>query len=1058
MVMNLIRMIPAPVLAVCLAAGVLLEAQIDTGTILGRVLLPDGSPAVNVQISVRHQATNQAVELLTSPAGYFRRDGLPVGKYELTVTSAGFRTLVLRDLDLLVGQSFRADFRLRRGDAAETSVEQAGRALLGAGRTDLGQVIDQEKLDSLPVNARDMGKLAGLAAGAAPSASNRGNVQVMGMRFKDNLTYIDGTLFTHGDGETPFKASTDALKEFDVKTGLYSAEYGVRPGGQITAVTKSGSNKFHGNLYWFHRNDNLDARNFFEQGKAEFKRNQLGATLGGPVLFPGLFDGTDRAWFFLSYQFRSIRETRPLTGVVPTDAEKRGEFSSPILNPATGQSFPDNRLPEHRLDPVARKLLHFWPSPNTPGPLNFTSPDSRANLDNPQIISRVDLATSPHSRWAGRFIWDSSPQVSPRTFSVFSAVQPLRSYGQSVSNTRTLGNGLINAASIHWFFRPYIAGPSRPKPQVPLGLGIPQLLGSEADRSGVPTVVIQGYTGIGDSGAVGHANLGNWQVKDDVSWSRGNHTLRGGVEFRQHYNFYVMERRSRFEFFSRYTGNAFADFLLGHPVRTELGGEDFRGNFHQNSFYFYFKDVWRARPKLTLTLGLRYELRLPWRDKRGFMANFDVAEGRLTPPLLDADPPAPETGRFEPGFPLVEWNRAAAILPRLGISYRLGNATVLRSGYGIYSNEPDLNQVQEMAKNPRPGAQRLVFLAPLDQATLRLSDPFPESLADSAAPNHSGMETPLRLAATHSWGLSLQHRLSPGVLLQVGYLGSRSFNRLETISLNDAVPGPGDRSRRRPYPELQTVEMPFADADAWFHGMQLQVEKRPDRYGLSALLVLDWSRQIDNGGGYQGPPSRRRFRSRNMPQAANRALSESHAPRRMMVTAGYDLPFGAGRAFLSQGAIAKLLGGWSIRAIASFQDGGWFTVYLPGDPLDTGSYHSQWPDRIRNPNLAGSERSPSRWFDTGAFRRPGEFRYGNAGRSSVEGPGVINLDLSLRRTFQFQDDRRLELRLEAFNATNHPNFLLTGNSKTGEFGTSEFGALGKAQPARQLQGALKFYF
>ena len=198
-----------------------------------------------------------------------------------------------------------------------------------------------------------------------------------------------------------------------MKTGLYSAEYGVRPGGQISAVTKSGSNQFHGNLYWFHRNDNLDARNFFEQRKAEFKRNQLGATLGGPILAPGLFDGRDRAWFFLSYQLRSIRETRPLTGVVPTDAEKRGEFPSPILDPAIGQFFPGDRLPEHRLDPVARKLLHFWPSPNTPGPLNFTSPDSKANLDNPQLISRLDFATTPGSRWTGRFIWDSSPQVSP---------------------------------------------------------------------------------------------------------------------------------------------------------------------------------------------------------------------------------------------------------------------------------------------------------------------------------------------------------------------------------------------------------------------------------------------------------------------------------------------------------------------------------------------------------------------------------------------------------------------------------------------------------------------
>ena len=1056
--MDLRGRILAQALCICLVFGGLLQAQIDTGTILGSVHLEDGSPVVNAQVSLRHVDTNETVDLLTSGEGYFRRDGLRVGRYQIIVLKRGFRREVLRDLSLLVGQSLRAEFRLQQGAAADESVNQAAPALLSGGRTDVGQVIDQEKLDTLPVNARDIGELAGLAAGAAPSAANRGNVKVMGMRFKDNLTYIDGSLFTHGDGGTTFKASIDALQEFDVKTGLYSAEYGIRPGGQITAVTRSGSNEFHGSLYWFHRNDNLDARNFFEQRKAEFKRNQLGATLGGPILIPGLINTRERAWFFVSYQFRSIRETRPLTGVVPTEEEKRGEFLHPILDPETGGLFPSNRLPQERLDAVATKLLSFWPSPNTPGALNFTSPDSTANLDNPQVISRVDVTTSPSSRWAGRFIWDSSPQVSPHTFSVFSAVQPLRSYGQSVSNTRTLAAGLINSASIHWFFRPYIAGPSNPKPEVAQGLGIPQLLNTEVDRSGVPRVVIQGYTGIGDSGALGHANLGNWQVKDHLLVSRGSHTLAGGVEFRQHYNFYAMERRSRFEFVDRYTGHPFADFLLGHPVRTELGGEDFRGNFHQNSFYFYAKDVWRTTPQLTLTLGLRYELRLPWRDKRGFMANFDVVEGSLIPPLLIADPTPPETGRFEPGYPLVRWNRGSAFLPRLGLSFRLKDGTVLRSGYGIYSNEPDLNMVQEMAKNPRPGAQRLVFLAPLEEVFLNFSDPFPQSLIDSAAPNHSGMESPLPLAATHSWGLSLQHQFSSSILMQMGYLGSHTSNRLETVSVNDAMPGPGDRIQRRPYPDLQTVEMPFADADAWFHGMQFQMEKRPGRHGLSALLVFDWSRQVDTGGGFQGPPARRRFRSRNMPLLANRALSEFHVPKRALLTMGYDLPFGSAQSFFSRGAMGKVLGGWSIRGIASFQDGAWFTVYLPGDPLDTGSYHSQWPDRIRNPNLLDSERSPSRWFDTEAFRHPEGYQYGNAGRSVVEGPGVINLDFSLRRTFHLQDARRLELRLEAFNATNHPNFLLTGNSKTGEFGTSEFGALGRAQPARQIQLAVKYYF
>ena len=280
--MNLIRRIPVLAsLGLSLFPCHFLYAQIDTGAILGTVALVDGSPVNNAQVTIRRIDTNEAVELLSNQTGYFRRDGLRVGRYQIVVRLEGFRTEVLRDLVLLVGQSLRADLQLQKGTATDEAVNQAEAVLLGEGRTDVGQVIDQEKLDTLPVNTRDITKLAGLAAGATPSSANRGNVQVMGMRYKDNLTYIDGTLFTHGDGETSFKASTDSLHEFDVKAGLYSAEYGIRPGGQITVVTRSGTNQVHGNLYWFHRNDNLDARNFFEQRKAEFKRNQLGATLGG---------------------------------------------------------------------------------------------------------------------------------------------------------------------------------------------------------------------------------------------------------------------------------------------------------------------------------------------------------------------------------------------------------------------------------------------------------------------------------------------------------------------------------------------------------------------------------------------------------------------------------------------------------------------------------------------------------------------------------------------------------------------------------------------------------
>jgi outer membrane receptor protein involved in Fe transport len=1037
-----------------LGVPVVVRAQLDTGGILGTVQDGRENPISEVDVDLKRITTAEVLHTRTGAGGAFRVDRLPAGEYEVTAAAPGYRRETRRGVRVHVGQIVRANFRLVAGDFAETLSSSAQDGGQARDRLDTGQVIDRASLESLPSKTRDFTDLAALAPGASSDGS-KGSVKVLGMRSRDNLTYIDGTLFTHGDGAMSFTPSSDAVQEFDVKSGLYSAEYGIRPGAQIVAVIKSGTNQLHGNLFWFHRNDNFDARNFFEQRKSEFKRNQAGATLGGPV--PArLLRGT-KAWFFLSYQLQSVREFVPLTAVTPTAEEKLGRFSAGTIDPLTGRPFPGGVIPASRFDPVALRLLEFWPAPNTTGPLNFTSPDSLQPLDNPQVIARLDLVSSSRSKWSLRTVWDSSPYASTHVFSRFSTVEPLSSYGQSVANTRLFGRSGVNVTSLHWYRRPYVTGPSQPKPEVPKGLGIPELLQSEADRSGVPTFEVQGYATIGDNHLLGPVNVGNWQVKDDLSFARGRHSVKLGAEFRQHYNFYALQRRSRFQFFNRYSGNAFADFLLGYPAVTALGGEDIRGSFHQNSTYLYLVDEWRWGPRWVLSAGLRYELRLPWRDKRGFMANFDPSTARLVPPLEERALGPWESGRFVSGFPLVEWRRREGFLPRLGIAYRPRESTVVRASYGMYSNEPDLNMLQDLGRNPRPGAERAIFAARLDAPTLLLSNPFPAEARSAAVPTRYGIQTPLPLTITHSWGLAVQQQLPLGVLLQYGYQGSHTVHRLETVSLNDAIPGPGDRQLRRPYPALQAVEIPEADADAWYEGAYLQAEKSPARDGLYLLGSFSWSREIDTAGGYQGSSRLRHSRSVNTPLDATKSTSELQVPKRLLLTARYDLPFGPGKLLARGGPVSRLLQGWRIQSIANLQDGPWFTVYLPGDPLDAGSEYSQWPDRARDPRLDPALRSPAHWFDTSAFVKPPPGRYGNAGRATVQGPGLVNLDASVHRTFPIHESHRLEVRLEVYNALNHPNFVLE-DGRTNQFGTPSFGVFGKTLPARQLQVALKYAF
>ena len=1031
-------------------------AQSQVAVLEGTVRELDGGPLAEVGIRARRIETNELFVRKTDAAGVYGWDGLPVGDYEVLASKDRFDSQRRVPVRLQVGQRVRLDFRLRRTPPGDDSKISEDLSRLTVERDDVGQLIDRKQLRNLPSKERNFRDLVTLAPGAVAQGTRR--IQVLGMSWRDNLTYFDGTLITGGDGSSSLTPSSEAIREFDVKTGLYSAQYGIRSGGQVLLVTRHGGNRFRGGLFWFHRNDNLDARNYFEQRKAEFKRNQMGGTLGGPLILPGLNRDRDRAWFFLSYLHYTIRETLPLTAVVPTPEEREGRFSGSILDPLIGKPFPGNRIPAHRIDPVARQLLSFYPLPNTVGPLNFTSPDSKRPHDNRQLIARIDVRTSSSSSWAFRFSGDRRPSSRPSVFSVFSTRMPLGSYSQAITNTRRLSAGSVNYFGLHWFRRPYTATVVRPKTDAVRRLGIPQLLETEIDRDGIPLVSIQGYTRLGDIQRTGPVNIGNWQVKDDLAIQHGPHSFQMGVEFRQNYNLFGLQGRSHFSFFDRYTGNGLADFLLGYPSRTLLGGEERRGSYHQNSVYSYLQDRWRITPNLSLTLGLRHEWRFPWRDKRGFMGNFDPVSGELFPPLLDLELAPWETGRFRPNFPLVEWQPWEGLLPRLGLVLRLGQSSVLHLGFGLYSNETDLSMIQGMGKNPRPGSRLLTFNAPLESPGLTLSDPFPAALASSAVPTLTGHVTPTSLPRTRMTGLSLQHRWTPELILDVGYQNSRTGGRLETVSFNDAAPGSGDRQSRRPYPQLQSVLFTAALADAWYHSSFFQLEKRPGPDGLRLLASFSWSSLIDTGGGDQGNQSNLLLRSINISPELNRGVANSQIKKRFLLSGSYDLPLGPRRRFLRTGWAGRILGGWSLHGISTFQDGAWFTVYLPGDPLDTGSHYSQWPDRLREANLPSSQRHPQRWFDTSAFVRPEGFRYGNGGRNTIEGPGVVNLDISLRRVLQVRDEETLEVRLEAFNSLNRANFNPRARDGITQFGTPEFGVVGRALAGRQLQLALKYSF
>jgi hypothetical protein len=337
------------------------------------------------------------------------------------------------------------------------------------------------------------------------------------------------------------------------------------------------------------------------------------------------------------------------------------------------------------------------------------------------------------------------------------------------------------------------------------------------------------------------------------------------------------------------------------------------------------------------------------------------------------------------------------------------------------------------------------------------SNPFTLLGASPAAgvPDVNGFEKPLPQAVTYSWGFAIQQEIAPNTAVEVGYQGSHGLHDYVVSNVNDAKPGAGTLQSRRPYGQFQNINYIFGRGDTNYNGLEVKLERRPGTSGLSVLMAYSWSKSLDNVGARLyggGDPT---GVSNNMTLKNNRGQGEAN-PMRFVFNFGYIVPFGKGKTYFTHGPLSYLLGGWATHSITTFEKGAYITAVVPTDYLNVGSTLSSRPDVLRDPNFPESQRTPQQWFDKSAFVLPAvsQFRYGNAGRSIINGPGLINVDFSLLRQFRTSETTKLEFRFEAFNLTNHTNFLLPGTS----FGTATFGAVASAQESRDLQFGLKFYF
>lgn len=1089
-----------------------LFGQAETGRITGTVTDATGAVVPGVEVTIINTDTNRRQSFTTSAEGRYSTGPLRVGRYRVEAQSTGFKRLIREEITLEVQETAVLNLQLELGDITESVTVTAGQELIQTTEASQGQVIDQRRVVDLPLNGRDYVQLALLSegtlepphqfrTGTGDNSSRAGGFSAGATRTTENNYLLEGFDNNVDDasidanrGES-VKPSVDAIQEFKVQTNSYSAEFGRAAGGVVNLTLKSGSNRFHGSVYEFLRNENLDARNFFDNEVPPFKRHNYGFSLGGPIV-------KNKAFFFFAYEALDRRESATVNNTIPPLRERAGDFSQaprtvydPLTyDPAarTRQPFPQSMIPESRFDRVGAQLIDFYPAPQNDRPSqNFLfNPPNKEDVNRINTKEDFQISQNDHLSWMFNLQESFQPATNSLPAPAFGGntrITDIEAYSTGLNWVHVFSPAVVTTTKVGWDYDRFLIDSS----DEAKALGdVNAEVGLVAPPSGLapnmPNIGLSGFTGMGGGNFLPYFSNGQTrQLKSDTSWIRGSHTMKLGMDIQwlQTNVRNTRHKRGSLSFDGRYTRNPLdndggistADFLLGY-VHNLTYSQTPRASSRSHIVGGYFQDDWKLTPGFTLNLGVRYEyFRFP-EDVFDRIANVDIDTDPRNPTIILSSQTDPSS------FTDSDLNN---VQPRIGFAYEVIPAKiVVRGGYGIYYPLPRLasfgdsdsllvNPPYNVAVSPvGDGITPAAFLEqgiPVDLLAL-------ENVTSVSLGSH---ERHPALGYAQHWNLNVQYQLAPDWMLQIGYFGNKATHLTNKINANYVESlGPGNVDERRKYksivippipgeagPPEGVVVSPIGDiirtqntGNSNFHSMQAKVEHEFSQ-GFTVLTSWLWSRGIgdligDNGPG-QAPGSG--FQHMDNLQL-ERGLLDQHLSHRFVFSGIWDIPFGRGRRFGSavHPAVDVLFGGWSVGGLVTLTSGRPFNVTTRGDPAN----HSETnrADVVGDPNDVPGGRSVEQYFNTAAFKNNEPFTYGDLGRNAVLGPNHENVDFSLmKRTTLFSAKDQpvdLQFRWELFNAFNHPNF----GFPSGSLGQRNFGALTSAAEARKMQFGLKVIF
>lgn len=783
----------------------------------------------------------------------------PADEFAITAEFKGFNKEIRNGIVLRTGQESRIDFALAPGEVSSTVSVEGNISLVQSEDASVGSVVDERKVEELPLNGRVFWQLSQLVPNVFPPTQNssigfRGGFNVGGNSEVTNNYLIDGIDNSDEATMQPVnRPSVEDIQEFRLLTGIYNAEYGRYSGGQVLITTKSGSNDFHGTAYEFLRNSALDARNFFSPSYVPaFRQNDFGFSNGGHIV-------KNRTFYFVTYEgLRSSSQVNAITSV-PTAAMGSGSLTGlgNVKDPLTGAAFPNNAIPVSRLDPTSQKILQYWPAPTGPGLVSNYTLNELGTQDTNQASGRVDQTVSSHNNLFLSYqfgqrttFYPSNTLCSSRLVPGFGCTEPERDQLIALNDTHVFGAGLVNELRLGYNrIRTNRYNEDAKFGNTVAQLGIPQgvangVEGTDNNQNlGLPQITITGYATLGGATNLPQGRRDNsYNVVDGISWIRGAHTFKFGLDYKHFiYNVnYWSTARGAFAFNGQYTGNAFADFLLGGLRSTSRNPGDPAVRSFDSSEGFYAQDEWKVGRQLTLSYGLRYELDVPQKERSNKISSFDPTTG-LVPvangELLNVNSSGALVNVGPSPLGNAMWNLYKKNLaPRFGFAWRpfSDDKTVVRGGYGIFYNLLTAgNGISSMFRGiPFRASQTFTNTAALTVATW--ANPFPSGVSGGGY-TVTAIADNFRPAQLQQWSFGIQRELHHDLVLEATYLGSKGTHLPLSYALNQPTPGAGAIQARRPYSQWAGITWIDSVGNSTYNSLSTRLERRYSS-GLSMLL------------------------------------------------------------------------------------------------------------------------------------------------------------------------------------------------------------------------------